>query len=170
MRRRLRCPGLHCARHAGDDCAVPASLAEAADVETRTFLAVAPSLLPRPGMAPGQHRERGFTLIELMVVIAIVAVLAAIAIPSFTGRQGKAYDARVMQDARAAANGQEAYFTDTATYYTGDCSGLPGVNLSEGVTCTTTAQGLDFSITTSHPRAPRSCTWSSNTTPNLICS
>jgi type IV pilus assembly protein PilE len=120
-------------------------------------------------MRPVRRASSGFTLIELLVVVAIVSILAAIAIPAFTSRQGKAFDARVMQDARNAANGEEAYFTDNASYFTGPCEGLPGMAVSDGVICDATGAGLDFSIATSHPRATRSCIWSSNTTPNLIC-
>src|SRR5262249_24412717 len=69
-------------------------------------------LARRAGMRRVRRRSPGFTMIELMVVVAILGVLVAIAIPEFAGRQGKAYDARVMQDARNAATAEEAYFDD----------------------------------------------------------
>ena len=118
----------------------------------------------------GQHRTAGFTLIELLVVIGILGSLAAIAIPIFSGRQGKAYDARVMQDARNVATAEEAYFVDWLAYYNGDCSQLPGVNLSPGVQCQATDMGAAFEIQTRHPQATRRCIWTSNASPNLSCS
>ena len=115
--------------------------------------------------------QAGFTLIELMVVISIVGILVAIALPTFTGRQGKGFDARVRQDARNAATGQEAYYLDTLSYFAGDCTLLPGVNLSPGVACTTniTGGGGAFQVATSHPRATVSCVFTSDTEPNLNC-
>ena len=116
------------------------------------------------------HGAAGFTLLELMVVVTIIGVLGAIAIPAFSGRQGKAYDARVMQDARNAATAEEAYFGDNFAYFDGDCALMPGVNLSPGVMCTATNLGNAFSIQTTHPQATKTCTWASDATPNLSCS
>src|SRR5437870_910102 len=136
---------------------------------TSVFLALAPGLL-QTAMRSARHRETGFTLIELLVVVAIIGSLAAIAIPQFASQKGKGYDARVMQDARNAATGEEAYFSDTLTYFTGNCAAMPGVVLSPGMTCTATGAPSSFTITTRHPQATRTCTWWSNTSPNLSCS
>lgn len=136
----------------------------------RTFLAVALGLLLPPLMSSRRTRSGGFTLIELLVVVSIIGVLAAIALPTYGGRQGKAFDARVRQDARNAATGEEAYFLDQQTYFEGDCSLLPGVNLSPGVVCVASATGgAGFSIATSHPRATVTCTFASAGAPNLDC-
>ncbi len=133
-------------------------------------VAVAPALLGRLlRMRAERGRQAGFTLIELLVVVSILSVLAAIALPQFASRQGKAFDARVMADAKNAALAQEAYFTDFSTYLDGDCAGLPGMKVSEGVTCAATASGSTFEIQTSHPRATRSCTFRNDGEPNLDC-
>jgi type IV pilus assembly protein PilA len=61
-------------------------------------------------------KERGFTLIELLIVIAIIGVLAAIAIPQFASYRSRAFDAAAQADLRNAMTAQEAYFTDNETY------------------------------------------------------
>ncbi len=58
----------------------------------------------------------GFTLIELMIVIAIIGILAAIAIPQFASYRSRAFDAAAMSDLRNAMTAQEAYFIDYETY------------------------------------------------------
>ena len=124
----------------------------------------------RQTMPNRRHRSSsGFTLMELLVVVAILGILCAIAIPVFSGRQGKAFDARVMQDARNVATAEEAYWTDTLAYFDGDCALMPGVNLSPGVICTATATPDTFQIETRHPQATRVCRWISNVSPNLAC-
>jgi prepilin-type N-terminal cleavage/methylation domain-containing protein len=113
-------------------------------------------------------RNSGFTLVELLVVVAVVAVLAAVAIPEF--RQSKAYDARLFMDARNAASAEEAYFDDHSQYYQGACDGLPNLTTSPGVVCAAALVGPGYEIRTSHPQASKSCTWSTETAPSLICS
>jgi len=87
--------------------------------------------------------ERGFTLLELLLVVAIIAILGAIAIPQFAGYRQTAFDARAKSDLRNAANAEEAFFLGSGDYL--DCSDaicvnqLPDFRLSDTVTITMVA-------------------------------
>ena len=71
------------------------------------------------------NREEGFTLIELMIVIAIIGILAAIAIPQFSAYRKRSYNAAAQSDVRNIATAQEAYYIDESTYCN-DYSSLTG--------------------------------------------
>lgn len=60
--------------------------------------------------------EKGFTLVELLIVIAIIAILAAIAIPQFAQYQQRAIRATMQSDAKNTATMEEAYFADNQIY------------------------------------------------------
>lgn len=60
--------------------------------------------------------EKGFTLIELIIIIAIIGILATIAIPRFAGYRKKSFDATSISDLRNAGTAQEAYFSDYQVY------------------------------------------------------
>jgi len=62
------------------------------------------------------RKNEGFTLIELMIVIAIIGILAAIAIPQFSAYRTRSYNAAAEADLRNAATAQEAYYVDAQTY------------------------------------------------------
>src|SRR6195952_1245880 len=70
----------------------------------------------RPAREEG---EGGFPLIELLVVIIIIGILAAIAIPVFLNQRKKGYDAQVKSDLRNMATAEETYLTDGDAYLDG---------------------------------------------------
>ena len=59
---------------------------------------------------------KGFTLIELLIVVAIIAILAAIAVPNFLEAQVRSKVSRVKADQRSLATGLESYFVDNNDY------------------------------------------------------
>ncbi len=61
-------------------------------------------------------KRKGFTLIELLIVVAIIAILAAIAIPNFLAAQVRAKVARAKGEMRSIATGLESYYVDYNAY------------------------------------------------------
>src|SRR5215208_6202160 len=75
--------------------------------------------LTNPQRAPGEEHmlnktRKGFTLIELLIVVVIIGILAAIAIPKFANTKEKAYLASMKSDLRNMATTEESYFADNA--------------------------------------------------------
>ena len=86
-----------------------------------------------------QHGKSGFTLIELLIVVVIIGLLAAIALPKFGYTKEKAYVKSMTSDLRNLATAQESYWADNATYYAGSIPGNIMLNPSLSVSLTITA-------------------------------
>lgn len=88
-----------------------------------------------------RNNEKGFTLIELMIVIAIIGILAAIAIPQFTNYKKRAGNSASMSDLKNLATAQEVYNTDNNTYTStiANLSDAGFISASKNVTVTITA-------------------------------
>ena len=63
-----------------------------------------------------RNTRQGFTLIELLIVVVIIGILAAIAIPKFANTKEKAYVAQMKSDLRNLVNAEEAFFADSVHY------------------------------------------------------
>ncbi len=104
-----------------------------------------------------RSRHSGFTLIELLIVVVIIGILAAIAIPKFANTKGKAYAASMRSDLRNLATAEEGYYFSNEAYTT-DLTRL-GFQPSSGVTITFgEASAKGWSAKTTHPlSSPGSC-------------
>ena len=60
--------------------------------------------------------KKGFTLIDLLIVVAIIGILAAIAIPQFASYRQKAYNSAAQSDLKNFKTGLESYFADFQRY------------------------------------------------------
>ena len=76
--------------------------------------------------------RKGFTLIELLIVVVIIGILAAIAIPKFASTKEKAYVTAMRSDLRNMMTAQESYFSDYGTYTT-STGNLKGFSQTTGV-------------------------------------
>jgi type IV pilus assembly protein PilA len=101
-----------------------------------------------------QKRRGGFTLIELLIVIVIIGILAAIAIPKFGKTREKAYFKAMMADLRNLNAQQEIYYSSPASNYTYASSATePTLDfvMSSGVTVTVVeAANTGWSATAVH--------------------
>jgi len=115
-------------------------------------------------MRTSQHRN-GFTLIELMVVVAIIAVLAAIAYPQYASYRVKSMNSAAKASLHQLAKAQEAYYLEAETY-TLNRAGLTNVTgwtVEDSVSIAIIAANTNsWSATASHNSSPDSFTYSSS--------
>jgi prepilin-type N-terminal cleavage/methylation domain-containing protein len=92
-----------------------------------------------------QREERGMTLVELLVVLIILGLLAAIVIAAFTNQQDKARDADAKTHARSAQTAMESFYVDHKSY-----AGVTRADLEEQQTALQDAPNLAIVIATSN--------------------
>jgi len=81
-----------------------------------------------------REAERGFTLIELMIVVAIIAILAGILIPNFVNARSQAQTAACESNLRAIATALELYYADNQVYPTASAAAVqPSLLTANGV-------------------------------------
>ena len=96
--------------------------------------------------------KQGFTLIELLIVVVIIGILAAIAIPKFANTKQKAYVASMKTDLRNLVTAEEAYFADSVKYgstvcATSPCAGVVFVTTTGNTLGTITVTGDGWTAT-----------------------
>ncbi len=101
-------------------------------------------------------KKEGFTLVELLIVVAIIGILAAIAIPQFAAYREKAYCSAIKSDLANLAISEEAYFTDNDKYIiTGNGTTVTGFAATSNVTLALGSPSsdatVDWSATGTHP-------------------
>ena len=112
--------------------------------------------------------RKGFTLIELLIVVVIIGILAAIAIPKFANTKSKAYITAMKSDLRNLVTAEEAFFSDSAKY-TGTLTQLK-FNVSTGVNAPNIAAGAGYwTATNTHTQLPgQTCGIGINTSNPLV--
>ena len=119
------------------------------------------------------RNRKGFTLIELLIVVVIIGILAAIAIPKFSNTKEKAYVAAMKSDLRNIATYEEQYAADNGgAYFAGTATSaapLQGFTPSQNVTVVVTSLAgppPSWAASATHTQTAKTCDM---TAPVIIC-
>ena len=105
------------------------------------------------------RNTKGFTLIELLIVVVIIGILAAIAIPKFGATKEKAFRATITSDLKNFVTAEESYFADYNQY--GTAANVVSADLwkesTDVVLLSTDGNATGFSATATHPGTGKTC-------------
>ncbi len=102
------------------------------------------------------QNRRGFTLIELLIVVVIIGILAAIAIPKFANTKEKAYLAAMKADLRNLATTEETYASDNNGVY-GDETAVKFTGSAGVVLTVVPNSGKGWKATATHASTAKKC-------------
>ena len=120
-----------------------------------------------------QSQRKAFTLIELLIVVVIIGILAAIAIPKFANTKEKAYVSAMKSDLKNLSTAEETYYSDfqsyTSTLTAAQFNPSPGISVN-----ITSASSTAWAATSTHTSTTKTCTltYGSNATNDgvVVCS
>ncbi|NQY92199.1 MAG: prepilin-type N-terminal cleavage/methylation domain-containing protein [Deltaproteobacteria bacterium] len=113
------------------------------------------------------NAEKGFTLFELLIAVAIIGILAAVSIPRFSDYRAAAFDSRAQQDLRNVASAQELHHATSDTYAAATAD-LAGFSSSPGVVMAiASADASAFVASASHPGGKNVYSWDSAAQPAM---
>ena len=113
------------------------------------------------------QNRKGFTLIELLIVVVIIGILAAIAIPKFSSVKQKGYKTQAIAELQSMKTAEETFFTDSNRY--GALSELTGFSHTSAVGMPVVVPSTSYwSATLTHPQIPGMTCAIAVATPNSI--
>ena len=99
------------------------------------------------------RNRKGFTLIELLIVVVIIGILAAIAIPKFSSVKQKGYRTQAIAELQSLKTAEETFFTDSNRY--GDIGELSSYSHTSSVGSPTLTPSTSYWLATvTHPQIP----------------
>ena len=103
-----------------------------------------------------RSNRKGFTLIELLIVVVIIGILAASAIPKFANTKEKAYVTAMKSDLKNLSTAEEAFFADSNRYGSKAELGT-AYNTSVGVAVAITAGASTWTASATHSSTAKTC-------------